>query len=37
MCDLKEYNLKGEIENLKNEFNQHKHHIVDIDEKGESK
>jgi TRAP-type mannitol/chloroaromatic compound transport system permease small subunit len=37
ICDLTEYNLKGEIENLKNEFNTHKHHIVDIDEKGESK
>lgn len=34
-CD--EYNLKGEIENLKCELDQHKHHIVDIDEKGESK
>lgn len=37
ICDLDEYNLKGEIENLKNELNAHKHHIVDIDEKGESK
>lgn len=37
ICDLTEYNLKGEIENLKNDLNQHKHHIVDIDEKGESK
>jgi TRAP-type mannitol/chloroaromatic compound transport system permease small subunit len=37
ICDLDEYNLKGEIENLKNELNTHKHHIVDIDEKGESK
>lgn len=40
---LDEYNLKGEIENLKCELNDHKHHIVDIDpyankdEKGESK
>lgn len=37
-CD---YNLKGEIENLKHELEQHKHHVVDIDgktdEKGESK
>ena len=32
-----EYNLKGEIENLKRELNQHKHHIVDIDGKGEDK
>ena len=32
-----EYNLKGEIENLKKELNQHKHHVVDIDGKGENK
>ena len=32
-----EYNLKGEIENLKRELNQHKHHIVDMDGKGEDK
>ena len=32
-----EYNLKGEIENLKKELNQHKHHVVDIDGKGEDK
>jgi TRAP-type mannitol/chloroaromatic compound transport system permease small subunit len=32
-----DYNLKGEIENLKNELNEHKHHIVDIDEKGDNK
>ena len=32
-----DYNLKGEIENLKNELNQHKHHVVDIDGKGEDK
>jgi TRAP-type mannitol/chloroaromatic compound transport system permease small subunit len=32
-----EYNLKGEIENLKNELNEHKHHVVDIDGKGENK
>lgn len=32
-----EYNLKGEIHNLKNELNQHKHHVVDIDGKGEDK
>jgi TRAP-type mannitol/chloroaromatic compound transport system permease small subunit len=32
-----EYNLKGEIENLKNELNQHKHHVVDMDGKGEDK
>ena len=32
-----EYNLKGEIENLKNELNKHKHHVVDIDDKGENK
>ena len=31
------YNLKGEIENLKCELEQHKHHVVDIDEKGENK
>jgi len=35
--ELDEYNLKGEIENLKNELNQHKHHVVDIDEKGDNK
>lgn len=34
---LDEYNLKGEIENLKSELNEHKHHIVDIDEKGDKK
>ncbi len=33
--ELDEYNLKGEIENLKKELNEHKHHIVDIDEKGD--
>ena len=33
--ELEEYNLKGEIENLKRELNEHKHHIVDIDEKGD--
>lgn len=32
---LEEYNLKGEIENLKNELNEHKHHVVDIDGKDE--
>ena len=31
---MDDYNLKGEIENLKNELNQHKHHVVDIGEKG---
>jgi TRAP-type mannitol/chloroaromatic compound transport system permease small subunit len=32
------YNLKGEIENLKNELKQHKHHVVDLeDTKGENK
>ena len=35
--ELDEYNLKGEIENLKNELNQHKHHVVDIDGKGDEK
>ena len=35
--DMDEYNLKGEIENLKNELNQHKHHVIDIDGKGEAK
>jgi TRAP-type mannitol/chloroaromatic compound transport system permease small subunit len=35
--ELDEYNLKGEIENLKNELNQHKHHVVDIDGKGDDK
>lgn len=34
---IEEYNLKGEIENLKNELNEHKHHIIDIDEKDEVK
>jgi TRAP-type mannitol/chloroaromatic compound transport system permease small subunit len=34
---MDEYNLKGEIENLKCELEQHKHHVVDIDEKGENK
>lgn len=32
-----EYNLKGEIDNLKKELNQHKHHVVDMDGKGEDK
>ena len=32
-----EYNLNGVIENLKNELNKHKHHVVDIDDKGENK
>ncbi|MDY0051036.1 MAG: TRAP transporter small permease subunit [Aliarcobacter sp.] len=34
-----EYNLKSEIDNLKKELNQHKHHVVDIDDnsKGENK
>ena len=31
------YNLKGEIENLKCELEQHKHHVVDIDEQGDNK
>jgi len=35
--DMDEYNLKGEIENLKCDLNEHKFHVVDIDEKGESK
>lgn len=35
--DLEGYNLKGEIENLKNELNQHKHHVINMDEKGEVK
>lgn len=34
---LEEYNLKGEIENLKHDLEEHKHHIIDIDEKGDSK
>lgn len=40
---LEEYNLKGEIENLKNELEEHNHHVVDIGEdqqeqkKGEEK
>ena len=32
-----DYNLKGEIENLKCDLEQHKYHIVDIDERGDSK
>ena len=32
--EMDEYNLKGEIENYKKELNAHKHHVVDIDEKG---
>lgn len=32
-----EYNLKGEIDNLKHELEQHKHHVVDFDEEGDSK
>ena len=32
-----EYNLKGEIEDLKHDLEEHKFHIVDIDEKGDSK
>ncbi|MDZ7818681.1 MAG: TRAP transporter small permease subunit [Aliarcobacter sp.] len=35
--ELDEYNLKGEIDNLKKELNQHKHHVVDMDAKGENK
>lgn len=35
--DMDDYNLKSEIENLKNELNQHKHHVVDIGEKEENK
>lgn len=34
---MEEYNLKGEIENLKHDIEAHKFHIVDIDEKGDSK
>ena len=40
---LEEYNLKGEIENLKSELEEHNHHVVDIgpdeitNEKGEEK
>ena len=32
-----DYNLKGEIEKLKCDLEQHKYHIVDIDERGDSK
>jgi TRAP-type mannitol/chloroaromatic compound transport system permease small subunit len=32
-----DYNLKGEIENLKCDLNEHKFHTVDIDERGDSK
>jgi len=35
--DMDEYNLKGEIENLKNELNEHKHHVVNIDGKEENR
>lgn len=31
------YNLKSEMEHLKCELNEHKHHVIDIDEKGEIK
>jgi len=34
---MEEYNLKGEIENIKHDIEEHKFHIVDIDEKGDSK
>ena len=34
---MEEYNLKGEIEDLKHDLEEHKHHVVDIDEKGDSK
>ena len=34
---MDEYNLKGEIENLKNELNEHKHHVVNIDGKEENR
>ncbi len=34
---LEDNNLKNEIETLKHELEKHKHHIVDIDEKGDSK
>ncbi len=30
-----DYNLKGEIEDYKNELKEHKHHVIDIDEKGD--
>jgi len=29
--------LESEVEELKHELNEHKHHVIDIDEKGESK
>ena len=32
-----DYNMKGEIENLKCDLEQHKFHVVDIDGKGEEK
>ncbi len=32
-----DYNLKGEIENLKCDLEQHKYHIKDMDERGDSK
>ena len=34
---LEEYNLKGEIEKLKHELEEHKHHVVDIGENTEKK
>jgi TRAP-type mannitol/chloroaromatic compound transport system permease small subunit len=34
---MDDYNLKAEIEPVKKELNEHKHHIVDIDEKGDEK
>jgi TRAP-type mannitol/chloroaromatic compound transport system permease small subunit len=34
---MDDYNLKAEIEPVKKELNEHKHHIVDIDEKGDKK
>ena len=34
---MDDYNLKAEIEPVKKELNEHKYHIVDIDEKGDEK
>lgn len=34
---MESHSLKHEIESIKKELSQHKHHIVDIDEKGENK
>lgn len=35
--DFEDHGLQSEVANLTKELNEHKHHVVDIDEKGDSK